>query len=850
MDDRSGLPEETARQVAERRQLEARLRRYREIIHRSADAVVIYGPDGRFLEQNPAHRALLGYEDAELEGGTAARYVGAQACERIHAEIAARGSFRGEVAGRCRDGRQVLLELVAFAVQDPDGGPAYTVGFARDVTLRRRQEERRLLVQRVRESIWQMRRGDDIDHLLAAIGEGLGELGVPFQHCGINVVEERPDGVWVQGRSLVRGGGWLTSDATRASDLVTRWWRDGRLVYRRDLEAEDPYDEREYMQRRARVRAVVDVPFSHGTLAVNSLLPAAFSEADLEILQELAGVLSEGFRRLDDLRQLALSEERYRTLVETPDFVVLQLGLDGRVLYASPQVQSWLGHKPEELYGDAHACERLVLAEDMPAVVSACERAGRGEVVHNLEYRWQGPGRACRWASASVFPTLAGGQVHSVQLVVQDITERKHREAERALLERVREEVWEMRSMDDLQGVLVAIRLGLAELQVPLLGLSVNIVERTEEPGSVRVHEITAQGELVVSSLDSGAGIIRRMWEGQEPVYRRDLEAEDPQGERQALQQYARIRAVLDVPFSHGTLAVNSLQPEAFPPEHLTVLKEIAAVLSEGFRRLESLRDLEDTQCQLMRSEKMAALGNLMAGVAHELNTPVGAIHSMHDTLRRAVDRLKAAIEAEIPADLQKHAGLQAALRIIEESNRVIENGTRRVTAIVRSLRNFARLDEAELRTVDLREGLDDTLMLVYHDIKSRIEVVRDYGDIPRFCCYSSRLNQVFLNILTNAQQAIVGKGRITLSTQRRDGEVRVAITDTGTGITPENLKRIFEPGFTTKEAGAGTGLGLSICKQIVEEHGGRIEVESELGRGTTFTVVLPAAPGCDQPER
>jgi len=216
----------------------------------------------------------------------------------------------------------------------------------------------------------------------------------------------------------------------------------------------------------------------------------------------------------------------------------------------------------------------------------------------------------------------------------------------------------------------------------------------------------------------------------------------------------------------------------------------------------------------------------------------------------RAIAKLKGTIEEEFPDDVQKSRGLQMALKIIEDCNKVIENGTQRVTTIVRSLRNFARMDEAALKQVDLHEGLEDTLMLVYHDIKNRIEVNKNYGNLPRICCFPSRLNQVFLNILTNAQQAIEGEGKITISTCCEGEEVRVAIADTGSGIPTEDLERIFEPGVTTKEVGRGTGLGLSICRQIMEEHHGRIEVESVVGEGTTFTVVLPLVVECEEMEK
>ena len=144
------------------------------------------------------------------------------------------------------------------------------------------------------------------------------------------------------------------------------------------------------------------------------------------------------------------------------------------------------------------------------------------------------------------------------------------------------------------------------------------------------------------------------------------------------------------------------------------------------------------------------------------------------------------------------------------------------------------------MKKVDIHEGLENTLTLVHHDIKNRITVARNFGDVPPIVCYPSRLNQVFLNLLVNASQAIKGEGEITVSTSVEDGEVRVAISDSGAGIPEQTLGKIFDPGFTTKGVGVGTGLGLSICYQIVQDHRGRIDVESREGEGTTFTVTLP----------
>ncbi|MBD3219521.1 MAG: PAS domain S-box protein [candidate division Zixibacteria bacterium] len=270
----------------------------------------------------------------------------------------------------------------------------------------------------------------------------------------------------------------------------------------------------------------------------------------------------------------------------------------------------------------------------------------------------------------------------------------------------------------------------------------------------------------------------------------------------------------------------------------------IAHDITEIKKLLESLektnRELVDTQAQLVQTEKMASLGQLVAGVAHEINTPIGAVNSMHNSLVRAVEKLKRILEEKYPDEIKEGGELQKYLKVISEANKVIESGSERVTTIVRRLRSFARLDEAELKSCDIHEGLEDTLTLIHHEIKHNIEVIREYGDLPRFSCYPGRLNQVFLNILNNARQAIREKGQIKLKTYQKDNFVHIEISDNGMGIAKKDLKKIFDPGFTTKGVGVGTGLGLSICYQIVKGHYGDIKVQSEVGKGTTFTIKLP----------
>ena len=255
-------------------------------------------------------------------------------------------------------------------------------------------------------------------------------------------------------------------------------------------------------------------------------------------------------------------------------------------------------------------------------------------------------------------------------------------------------------------------------------------------------------------------------------------------------------------------------------------------------------RDLRETQAQLVQSGKMASLGMLAAGVAHEINTPIGAIHSNADVERRAVDVIRGILQGPaVVKQLGHQPRLDGAFKIFDDVNRVTLEAAERVTRIVQSLKNFARLDRAELELVDLHEGLESTLTLIGHLMKDRIKVIKNYGELPKVQCYASQINQVFANILTNAAQAIEETGSIAISTYHDGSYVVIEVADTGVGIKAEYLDRIFDPGFTTKGVGVGIGLGLSITCRIIENHGGSIHVQSELGKGTTFSIHLPITP-------
>jgi PAS domain S-box-containing protein len=284
--------------------------------------------------------------------------------------------------------------------------------------------------------------------------------------------------------------------------------------------------------------------------------------------------------------------------------------------------------------------------------------------------------------------------------------------------------------------------------------------------------------------------------------------------------------------------------------EILTINENLEQQKAELLTTLEHLRN---TQAQLIQSEKMASIGQLVAGIAHEINNPVtfisGGVESLKTNLEEVGQVLNiyhritpANVEEKLMEieKLKSKIEYKEALREINNLIDSIKTGTERTTEIVKGLRTFSRLDEDVLKLASIHDGIDSTLILLRNIYKQNIQIEKYYGNIPEIECYPGQLNQVFMNILANAIDSINNKGTISITTLKSDGKVKICIKDSGKGI-PENIKsKIFEPFFTTKGVGHGTGLGLSISLGIIEKHTGTINVISEVGKGSEFIITLP----------
>jgi signal transduction histidine kinase len=334
-----------------------------------------------------------------------------------------------------------------------------------------------------------------------------------------------------------------------------------------------------------------------------------------------------------------------------------------------------------------------------------------------------------------------------------------------------------------------------------------------------------------------------------------------------------------------GVLNVTSSEPGRFGEADLELLSAVANHVAlavdraESFQTIEDLsrgledkvrvrteqlrtahddlqaayRELQATQMQLIQREKMASVGQLVAGVAHELNNPIGFVYSNVTTLEDFVRRLRGMLEVYrgvslTDAERERVAAewegrkIDYALRYLDSMTRGIREGAERARKIVRDLRVFARSEDDVWQSVDLHEELESSLTLINHLLKDRVTVERKFGELPPVECVRSQIDQVFLNLLANAAQAIPGPGFIAIETRQEDGVAVVSIADSGPGIPRDVMGRIFDPFFTTKPVGEGTGLGLSISYEIVKKHGGQVVAESPPSGGAVFTVRIPVS--------
>ncbi len=395
-----------------------------------------------------------------------------------------------------------------------------------------------------------------------------------------------------------------------------------------------------------------------------------------------------------------------------------------------------------------------------------------------------------------------------------------------------------------------------------------DLAETKVESSASCVSKKTNSNHFAVSRT-----VIKEILKGKVAILTQEIDT-DARFQHRTIMSGDRTRSMMGVPLLDGENITAILYSEtlengiAFTEDHLRVLATFGDILASKILNYRLITDrqqkavletelritkskqleletanriLQEIQAELVQTQKMASLKHLVAGVAHELNNPLGALQSCVMTIEQASNIILQAIKNGGIADMADNSTKPGkALSLILDSAGVSKNPLTRIAAVVKSLKNFALLDQAEVKEVNIHEGIDSTLDLLSMHFKGRIKVIREYGALPPVSCYARDINQVFMNILTNAIEAIDGNGSITITSSHENNKVMVAFSDSGRGIVPENLSRIFDPGFTTRGVGVGTGLGLAIVHSIIETHQGTIDVKSEIGRGTTISIKIP----------
>ncbi|HTY02323.1 MAG TPA: PAS domain S-box protein [Rhodocyclaceae bacterium] len=543
---------------------------------------------------------------------------------------------------------------------------------------------------------------------------------------------------------------------------------------------------------------------------------------------------------------LHLSEQRLRLALEAAREGLWDWDLEHRRAYFSPSYYTMLGYRSGDFSSDFESWQSLVHPEDLPLVLGdLTELAQQGGHQFMRKYRLRNSSGEWRWVLGRglVAERDAGGRpVRLVGLTI-DVTDQTA--AETALQE---SEARFRAIFDNIQeGILI----------------------HDIDTGAILSTNLRACEMFGMMESDLLAASMEDLSSGAPPYTQADAAywmMRAAAGDSQSFEWQARA--------SDGRLFwVEITMRKAVLGGHerlLAVVRDISnrklreAEINENLERQVQLnKKLEEAHNQLLQSEKMASIGQLAAGVAHELNNPIGFVHSNIGTLEAYLADLFAIIDGYGAADdigecvgakfdavrkLKADKDYEYIKTDVAQLMAESKDGLVRVRKIVQDLKDFSRVGEAEWQWADLHKGIDSTLNIVWNELKYKCKVHKEYGELPEVHCLPSQLNQVFMNLLVNAGQAIENQGDITIRTGREEDRVWVEVADTGSGIPKENLTRIFEPFFTTKPVGKGTGLGLSLSYSIVLKHHGKIEVKSVVGKGTTFHVTLPIDPALEQP--
>ena len=768
----------------------------------------------------------------------------------------------GEVGTKAN---KTLLILRASTFTTPEGQVTGGLLLSENLADRRGQQSLQRAILEVREQIWGMRQSEDIQKVMNSVRDALRQLDVPFEGCGVNLVERdaphpsvwfhtmRPDGTWS-----------LVGPDVEGSEIVIEIWRSGDPAYRADLDEEDTLNEGDQIEVDfgSRIRSVVDVPFSHGTLAVNNSQPNAFAKEHIAAVEEMAQLLSESFSRLDEFRhleernreleiglieraqaELALreSEEKLRSVVENAPSYIMTLDLSGNILFvnrtpAGHPADSMLGHS---VFDFAQEKDRHTLNEH----IKKAQQVGNS-VAFEIEVLapWGDEG----WFECRVGPVKRDGQIAELTLIAQDITarkqaeqsllqsheqlehqvtartadlheeieERKRRETQLQVLQDIRGEMWKMHRKEDIEKVLAALKKGLENLGITFTECGINHVDNTQSPPIIRSYVMGLS--QWVDSHQTEQHPILDMWRSGEVVYRRDLLDEDLLVENAWLSSYFdhSVRSIIDVPFEHGTLALNSDLANAFSQDDIAVLSIMAQVLSEAFNRLNDMRAVE-RHTQALESEVEERL-RAEEEIKRSLAEKEALLQEIHHRVKNNLQIVSSLIDLQA-----RHTEDEQTLEMFRESRDRI-----RTMALVHE-KLYQSNDLAHIDLPGYIRTLATDLMHSYSINTNQIESDIHIDDIALGIDMAIPCGLIINELLSNALKYAFPDNRsgcITLELRQvQPGAYLLRVADNGAGL-PEGMD--YEK---------TDSLGLKLVVSLVRQLRGKIELLRD--SGTTYEI-------------
>lgn len=828
-----GLVRDVTEYKKSREELRKSEQRYKGILESIREGYFELDLEGNYIFANEANCRYLGYTKEELIGKSYKIHTTKESAEKFIKPY--RGLYKTgkpieavELESITKDGRKLIHETYASLIRDDAGRPIGFRGVSRDITARKNMEE-------------DLRRSEEkYRTILESIDDGYYEIDLEGNYTFFNDAETRNLGYSKEEMTGMDSRKYQDEETyKRTRKAFIDLYRTGIPIKSLEMEA---------------IR-------KDGTRVFNEISASLITDKEGKPIgfRGITRNISERRKAEEALRE---SERKYRFLMEAMTDIVWTLDMDFKPLYVSSSIEKVLGFSMEErlrqdlkdiVTPDSYANMTNKFAWELE--IEKKQQAD-SERTFTLEVEYYHKDGGTRWFENIMhWFRDREGKIAGIHGVSRDITERKRVEEDlrrseeryRTILDEMEEGYFEL----DLAGNAVFFNDSVCRIlgypPEELLGINYkeytdgenarkclriyNEIYRTGNPGKVQGYEIirrdgTKRYLETSASLqkDSSGKIIGFRGISRDVTERKHAE--------EALKR------------NHDELIRKNIEIEESRKNVQIALERLGAAYEE----------LKVSQAKILQQEKMASIGQLAAGVAHEINNPVSFIASNLNTLDKYLYRLVkfSQVQTEIIKKLQASDAIRKMEKkrkelkidyIVEDIRKMVQellDGTNRVQKIVQSLKRFSRVDDVDYKNSDINECLEQSINIVWNEIKHKAALVKEYGEIPFTKCFPQQLSQVFINLLLNAAQAITEKGEIKIKTWERDKEIWISVSDTGVGISPDNMVKIFEPFFTTKEVGKGTGLGLSISYEIVQRHGGDISFESEEGKGTTFIVRIP----------